>query len=166
MELQNTTVENLSNNELTQFQREALADAEKELEKLKAENDGKKYLVDIEKDDIKLLSDFISKDASWKFTEALGIVEVEKEMKIALKEGKLFIKALAIEAIYYYMSKLEGSGNKPNGSAFPSITEYLRILKGISTAIERVKADNEKVREAEFVLAARMEGIEPDGVDA
>jgi hypothetical protein len=60
------------------------------------------------------------------------------------------------------MSKVEGTGTKPAGVAFPSITEYLRILKAITIGVERVKADNEKLNNAEFVLAARMEGIDPD----
>jgi len=146
---------------LNEFQQAAITQAEKELEDLRKELSTKKYLLDVDKKDVELLKTFIVNDATWKFTEALGIVEVTKELD-AIKDGKLFIKALAIEAIYYYMSKVEGTGTKPAGSSFPSITEYLRVLKAITVGVERVKADNEKLNNAEFVLAARMEGIEPD----
>lgn len=146
---------------LNEFQHAALTQAQNELEDLRKELSAKKYLLDVDKKDVELLKTFITNDAVWKFTEALGIVEVTKELD-AIKDGKLFIKALAIEAIYYYMSKVEGTGTKPDGVSFPSITEYLRILKAITVGVERVKADNEKINNAEFVLAARMEGIEPD----
>ena len=146
---------------LNEFQHAALTQAQNELEDLRKELSAKKYLLDVDKKDVELLKTFIANDAVWKFTEALGIVEVTKELD-AIKDGKLFIKALAIEAIYYYMSKVEGTGTKPDGVSFPSITEYLRILKAITVGVERVKADNEKINNAEFVLAARMEGIEPD----
>lgn len=158
---QNVTQDLAPVSPLNEFQLAALTQAENELEDLRKELSTKKYLLDVEKKDVDLLKAFIANDAPWKFTEALGIVEVTRELD-AIKDGKLFIKALAIEAIYYYMSKVEGTGTLPDGKAFPSITEYLRILKAITIGVERVKADNEKLNNAEFVLAARREGIEPD----
>ena len=148
--------------QLSQFQQEALEDAEKDLEKLKTELEKKKYLVDLDKRHIGIVSKFILEDAPWKFTEVLGIIEIEKHLKTATKEGKLYIDALAIEAIYYYLSKVEGKGYKTDAAAFPTIVEYKTILKAITTTMERVKIDNEKIRDAEFVVAARKEGIEPD----
>jgi len=145
---------------LSQFQLDALAEAEKELAALIKENESKKYLIDINKKDIEVLNSFILKDAPWKFTEALGIIEVEKEMKKAIKEGKLFISGVPIEAIYYYMSKVEGSGKNVNGEAFQTVETYLRILKGITQGLEKVKVDSEKLKQAEFTVAARREGIE------
>lgn len=148
---------------LNEFQQEAVKQAEKDLEDLKKEIASKKYLIDITKSEIATLKNFILEDAAWKFTESLGIVEIEKELALAEKEGKLFSKALAIEAIYYYMSKVEGNGNRPNTpKSFTSVSEYIKVLKAITNGVERIKADNEKVNNAEFVLAARMEGIDPD----
>jgi hypothetical protein len=148
--------------ELNEFQRAALETAEKELEKLKTEVESKKYLIDMSKEDVALLAAFMEKDAPWKFTESLGILEVEKEMKKATKEGKLFAGALAIEAIYYYLSKVEGKGFSTSAQAFKSAADYIRVVKAITAGVERVKIDNEKVRNAEFIVAARREGIEPD----
>jgi len=147
---------------LNSFQAAALEEAEKNLESLKKEMESKKYLVDLDSKGINLLNNFIMNDAPWKFTESLGIVEVEKAMKKAVKEKKLFSDAVAIEAIYYYLSKVEGNGRNTSATAFHSIDEYLTVLKAISGTIERIKQDTEKVRNAEFVLAARREGIEPD----
>lgn len=159
-----TKIVNLSGEQespLTAFQQAALDQAHEDLEKLKADIESKKYLVDVDKKDIEMLKSFIANDAAWKFTESLGIKEVQKELN-TLKDGKLFTKALAIEAIYYYMSKVEGKGEKPTTTAFANIDDYLRCLKAITNAIERIKADSEKLREAEFVLAARQEGIDVD----
>jgi hypothetical protein len=161
MEAQTITPENEVSS-LNQFQQQALEAAEKELADLELEMSTKKYLVDIDKNDIAMLDSFIKKDAPWKFTESLGIIEVEKSTVEAVKEGKLFTTSLAIEAIYYYMSKVEGAGKTPAAGSFKTVENYVRILKGITGTMERVKVDNEKVKNAQFVVAARREGIEPD----
>ena len=161
METTNITTP-LEESPLTTFQQQALEVAEKELDSLRKEMENKKYLIDFSKSDLQTLNNFILENAPWKFTESLGIIEVEKELKKAIKDGKLFTNAVAIEAIYYYMSKVEGNGKTTNASAFKNIEEYLQILKAITNGIERIKADNEALRQAEFVTAARREGIEPE----
>lgn len=147
---------------LNEFQLKALEDAEKALEALKKETDNKKYLVDLKKEDIALLVKFNKSDAPWKFTECLGIVEVEKQLATAVKEGKLYCGAIAIEAMYYYLSKVEGKGNVPNGEAFSAVEDFIRVLKAITSSVERIKIDNEKLRNQEFIVAARREGINTD----
>jgi hypothetical protein len=149
-------------NSLVDFQKTALETAENDLENLRKEIQTKKYLIDLKKEDIVLLEKFNKLDAPWKFTECLGIVEVEKELALAVKSGKLYIGSIAIEAMYYYMSKVEGTGKNTNTEAFKSVDDYIRVLKSLTLGMERVKADNEKLRQSEFVVAARREGIEPD----
>lgn len=161
MEAQTITPEK-AESPLNNFQLAALETAEKELMDLEKEMSSKKYLVDLSKDDVKMLDNFIKTDAPWKFTESLGIIEVEKSLKEAVKDGKIYTSALAIEAIYYYMSKVEGKGKTPDATSFKKAEDYIRILKGITGAMEKVKIDNEKVKNAQFVVAARREGIEPD----
>jgi hypothetical protein len=161
METQTVTELNESS-ALTDFQKTALDNAEKELESLRQDLNSKKYLIDLKKEDISLLESFIKKDASWKFTECLGIIEAEKELTAAVKAGKLFIGAIAIEAIYYYLSKVEGKGKGTATESFTSVDDYIRTLKSLTLGMERVKADNERLRNQEFVVAARREGIEPD----
>ena len=161
METQSVTELNESS-ALTDFQKTALDNAEKELVSLRQDLNTKKYLIDLKKEDISLLESFIKKDAAWKFTECLGIIEAEKELTAAVKAGKLYIGAIAIEAIYYYMSKVEGAGKNTNTKSFKKVDDYIRVLKGITGAMERVKVDSEKVKNAQFVVAARREGIEPD----
>jgi hypothetical protein len=162
--MESTTISpNAIESPLASFQNSALEAAEKELETLRKEIESKKYLLDLDKKDLQTLNNFITTGAPWKFTESLGILEVEKEMKKAIKEGKLFTTSVAIEAIYYYMSKVEGTGKNTNSTAFQGgIEEYLKILKAVMGGLEKVKADTERVQRAEFVVAARREGIEPD----
>ena len=152
----------LSKSPLTEFQTAALEAAEKELESLKTEIENQKYLVDLKKDDLVSLNTFVAKDAPWKFTEALGIIEVRKETSKAVKDGKLFTNALTIEALYYYLSKVEGKGETVTGESFKTVDSYISVMKGIISALEKTKADNEKIRQAEFTVAARREGIDVD----
>lgn len=147
---------------LSSFQNDALKDAEKELETLKKELDGKKYLIDVDKNDILAINSFIVNDAPWKFTESLGINEIEKELKKSVKEGKLFITAIAIEAINYFLSKVEGTGKKTNSPAFTSSDHYIKILKAIKGGTEKIKIDTDRVNNAEYVVAARREGIDTE----
>ena len=161
METQTVTELNESST-LTDFQKTALDNAEKELVELRKDLNSKKYLIDLKKEDISLLDNFIRKDATWKFTECLGIIEAEKELTAAVKAGKLYIGAIAIEAIYYYMSKVEGKGKSTDTETFKNVDDYIRTLKGLTLGMERVKADNERLRQQEFIVAARREGIDPD----
>lgn len=163
MESQNIeTMELKTENPLNDFQKAALDKADQELADLRKELESKKYLIDIDKADIAKLKNFNENDAPWKFTESLGVIEVEKDLAKAVKEGKLYIGAIAIEAIYYYMSKVEGKGKTTNATAFEDVKDYIRILKAVTGGMERVKADNDKLRNAEFVVAARREGIDTD----
>ena len=153
-------------NSLTAFQQAALVTAEQELEAMRKELGTKKYLIDVKKEDIALLVKFNENDAPWKFTECLGVVEVEKELKNATKEGKLYTTAVAIEAMYYYLSKVEGKGKGTNTEAFKDVTDFIRVLKAITNGVDRIKTDNEKFRNQEFVVAARREGINTDELPA
>lgn len=155
-------IHKIESNDLDTFQQAALDKAEKDLETLKAELQTKKYLIDLSKDDIVVLDKFNKVDAPWKFTESLGIIEVEKDLAEAQKSGKLFIGAITIEAIYYYLSKVEGKGKTTTATAFKTVSDYVRVLKAISNGKERVKVDNESLTTAEFIVASRREGIDPN----
>ncbi len=158
----------IKNNEntLNEFQKSALEQAEKDLEAIKTEIVEKRYTVDVEKNDIVNLKNYIIKDAPWKFTECLGIVEVEKSMAIAIKNEKLALGAVELEAIYYYLSKVEGFGKTPETeNSFKSVEDYIRVLKSITILMEDLKSDGERLRKAEFVAAARREGIDPETTD-
>ena len=147
--------------ELNTFQLKALEDAEKALDKLREETSTKKYLIEMDQTGIDGLLVFIQELAPWKFTEGLGIIEVEKELITCSKKGKLFISGLAIEAIYYYLSKVEGKGKLVTSNLKVTLETYIGFLTPIMQTLEKVKADSALVSEAEFVVSARREGIDP-----
>jgi hypothetical protein len=139
-----------------------IKEAEENLKALREEMATKKYPIDLKVDGMKMLLTFITDDAKWKFTECLGIIEVEREINDCIKTGKVELPAVAVEAIYYYMSKVEGEGKNPLTTSFKTLDQYINILKEITGGIELIKADGEKIREAEFILAARREGVDTD----
>jgi hypothetical protein len=144
----------------------AIEDARQDVENIKKELEGKKYLVDLSAEDQEKLELFIAEDAPWTFTESLGIIEASKEISKSRKEKKnIFVPSTSIEAMYYYLSKTTGRGNNVNNStAFSNVGEFIRVMKAVSKAIENIRIDNKRIQEAEFVLASREQGvyIEPE----
>jgi hypothetical protein len=149
--------------QLTDVQKEAFIQAQKDVDEFDKELAAKKYLVDLTKDDVEVIQNFIGNDAKWTFMESLGIGEVLKELKNSVdKSGKVFIPAVAVEAIYYYLSKVEGTGHKVNASSIGTVEVYLRLLKAINAARTSVANDNEKKKHLEYILACRAEGLDPE----
>jgi hypothetical protein len=148
---------------LTDVQMKLYQEAQDELDKFNKEITTKKYLVDLNKEEIKMLREFIEKDAKWKFMESLGIGEVSKELASSVdKTGKAFIPANAIEAIYYYLSKVEGVGKKVDSAAIKDVETYLKFLKSLNVAKNAISIDTEKQKELEYVLVCRAEGLSPE----
>ena len=94
--MESTTI---GNSPLSNFQQDALEAAERELSKLHEETSNKKFLLDVNANDLKLLKNYFVQHAQWKFKESLGIIEIEKKLNEAIKEGSLFIKAEDIQAM-------------------------------------------------------------------
>lgn len=158
--MESTTI---GNSPLSNFQQDALEAAERELSKLHEETSNKKFLLDVNANDLKLLKNYFVQHAQWKFKESLGIIEIEKKLNEAIKEGRLFIKAEDIQAMYYFLGKVEGKGKHIDNDMFEGKPEtYLRILKAIDAGIKRIDEDVERIKKAEFIVEARRQGIEPD----
>ena len=160
------TVE-LSNNaetetSLTDVQQAALKNAQEELANYRQELETKKYLADVSTKMVNALSAFMNNEAPWKFTESLGVIEVQKELESCVKKGKLFMSAISFEALYYYISKIEGNGNTVNSKAITSMSDYIEIIKSINVVRKVIANENEKLKELEFIVASRAEGIMPD----
>jgi hypothetical protein len=147
---------------LSAIQQEALEKSTKELEAYRKELETKKYLADIGKTGIDALVNFIKLEAPWKFTESIGIKEVYTDLLLCAKNGKLFLNALAFEALYFYLSRVEGKGLTVSSSAILTVDEYLDILKNINIVRNVIAQENEKLKGLEFIVASRAEGIEPE----
>ena len=104
----------------------------------------KKYIVQGGLETAESLLSFLKNDAQWKFSEALGIIEAVKqveEAKKALTGGKakeVFVPGLALEAIYYFLTKVESKG-------LTHAELYVATLKPISDALGRSKQDRESI---------------------
>jgi hypothetical protein len=101
----------------------------------------KKYIVDGELTSGNAILNFLKTEATWKFTEAKGVVEAVKQIQTAIdgitskKVKHLLVYSTALEAIYYFLSKVEKTGLE--AAAF-----YIdNMVLPISNALGRAKED-------------------------
>jgi len=101
----------------------------------------KKYIVDGELTSGNAILNFLKTEATWKFTEAKGVVEAVKQIQTAIdgitskKVKHLLVDSTALEAIYYFLSKVEKTGLE--AAAF-----YIdNMVLPVSNALGRAKED-------------------------
>jgi hypothetical protein len=137
----NKSVSELSKEERTQL----VADINAEIERRNSEINNKLYIVEGGAEAGERFLKFISEEAQWKFTEAFGIVEVCKEIQEAIQSAKggkeLFLKVLPLEAIWFFINKVEGVGLEK--------AKYYQqyLLKPMGEALSRVKADRDAIND-------------------
>jgi len=113
---------------------------------------------------------FLTNKAQWKFSEALGVVEAVKQVNDSLdkiKTGKtkeFMITSLPLEAIYYFMTKAEGTG-------LAEAEDFvLGILKPVTDALQRSKTDRDAldqlVRDRGTLESAIDSGVDLENEDA
>ena len=145
MKKQETTLEVVSKKEEMELRRghlQKMVDRLTEkIEKTEKELGEKLYIIEGKQDTANHIIDFLHHRAEWKFTESLGIMECIKQIKDSekkLKEGKskeLMVPSLALEAIYYFLTKVEGKGYT---EAYDFVNN---LLKPISDSLGRSKND-------------------------
>ena len=138
----------------------------------KAEKDltTKLYIVEGGKVAGESISDFLTNKAQWKFSEALGVVEAVKQVNDSIdkiKTGKtkeFMITSLPLEAIYYFMTKAEGTG-LAEAESF-----VLSVLKPVTDALQRSKQDrdvlDQLVRDRGTLESAIDSGVDLENEDA
>lgn len=137
-----------------------IAETQKQLDEINDRISNRGYLVEGGEKTGKTVIDWVTHHATWKFTEALGVIESIKQVKSAtdaIAKGKtkeLMLPNLALEAIYYFISKQEGKGLSEANEYHDS------LLKPIADALGRAKVDKDKVNNLEFNLASLQQGIE------
>lgn len=126
------------------------------LEDKKSEIRTKVYAVSCTKEIFSLYKDFVENKAEWASTEALGIIQINKEIQKIEKEGikddVIYLGALPLEASHYFISKSRGTGL---GSAM----EFLTLYKAFDQALSDAKKDATEVKDIEAQLTAAMQGI-------
>lgn len=135
--------------------------AEKEWNDAVEEQKSRKYLVNLKKDDIKLLDGYIQNQAPWSGANAFGIVELSKITKDAVSKGKLFIDAIAIEAVLHFLNKVEGAGVKSTNSDYTAETLKAAIIE-VLAAKESIKTDADKLAQLEYIASSYAQGVDPN----
>lgn len=129
----------------------------KELDAFTADLKTKVYPIKLETDAALVgLILFIENESAWKNMEALGIIEVSKvlnEQRIAgLKSGNIFIPSLPIQAISFFLSKVEDTG-------IDKAKRHIAFVKPIDEALKLIKMDIDKQNQMNSELAAAEQGI-------
>jgi hypothetical protein len=146
-------------------QRKTLAaNLEKKLNDFRAELETKSYLVEGQLVTAKALHKFITEDAKWNFSESMGIIETRKQLDEIIKDletGKrkeIMLSTLALEAIYYFLSKETGVGLSS------ALYYFNTILKPVTDALSRAKQDKEKKDQLERDLGQVQNAIDQGAV--
>lgn len=138
-----------------------IKELEKEFESIQQELETKKYLIDGGNDMAIKFRHFMANDSKWKFTEALGVVEVIKFLDTFIKDTKhkdLMIGPLELEALYYFMSKTESVG-------LDAAQNFYILIKAINPAKSRRDADMRKYEEIKFRIDSLKHGVDPAEVE-
>ena len=128
----------------------------KSLEAKKLEIRTKVYAVSCTKEIFSLYVDFIRNKSEWTSTEALGIIQINKELqkieKDGIKDDVIYLGALPLEASHYFISKSRGSG-------LDSAVEFITLYKAFDQALPDAKKDASSIKDIESQLNAAQQGI-------
>lgn len=117
----------------------------------------KVYAVSLNKTQFENFENYITNDAAWSSTEALGVVEIWKTIgsikKEGLKNDVVYMKALPLEASHYFLSRSSGKG-------LEDAKKFIDLYKPFDIALQDAKKDAEAVKSIEKELYAAQQGIE------
>ena len=135
---------------------ELVNSAEKELGDKRKENREKLYAISMKESLLRRYENFMTEEVEWNSTEALGVVEVNKQIqKIKsekIKDNVIYMGALPVEATHYFLNKVKGKG-------LIEATSFIELYRSFDQALNDVKSDNQILQDLEKKLAATMQGI-------
>lgn len=135
---------------------ELVNSAEKELGDKRKENREKLYAISMKESLLRRYENFMTEEVEWNSTEALGVVEVNKQIqKIKsekIKDNVIYMGALPIEATHYFLNKVKGKG-------LTEASNFIELYRSFDQALNDVKSDNQILQDLEKKLAAAMQGI-------
>ena len=152
-----------------QMRAEMVKKLTEKIEAKEKEIENKKYIIEGGSKTADALVKFLKEKASWKFSEALGVIESTNQIENANREilkGKtkeLLVPALALEAIYYFLTKVEGKG-------LDEAASYVNdLLKPVTDALGRSKNDRTEidhlVRDRGTLESAMDSGVDIENED-
>ena len=135
---------------------ELVNSAEKELGDKRKENREKLYAISMKESLLRRYENFMTEEVEWNSTEALGVVEVNKQIqKIKsekIKDNVIYMGALPIEATHYFLNKVKGKG-------LTEANSFIELYRSFDQALNDIKSDNQILQDLEKKLAATMQGI-------
>jgi hypothetical protein len=135
---------------------ELINSLEKEVELKKKENREKLYAISMNKSLLEKYEDFIREEAEWNSTEALGVIEVYKQIQRIksekIKDNVIYMGALPVEATHYFLNKVKGVGVE-------QANNFIELYRSFDQVLKDVKTDNQILQDLEKKLAAAMQGI-------
>jgi hypothetical protein len=136
---------------------EMLEKATKELEDFAKSLEGKQYAINVgDHDTLDEFVDFIENKAEWKGAESRGIEKLYTKLKDAeLTSEHIFLSALEIEGLHYFLSKNSGTG-------VASAAKHLKLDKIVAAGLAIIKGDNQKLMKLEGSRDAIRHGIQMD----
>lgn len=135
---------------------ELIDSVQKELEEKRKENREKLYAISMNESLLKRYEEFVREKAEWNSTEALGVVEVYKQIQRIksekIKDNVIYMGALPVEATHYFLNKVKGFGVE-------DANNFIELYRSFDQVLKDVKTDNQIVQDLEKKLAAAMQGI-------
>ena len=135
---------------------ELVQELEEKIAEKKSEIRNKVYAVSCGDELFESYETFMREKAEWVSTEALGVVEVNKQIAKIKKEGikdkTIYLGALPLEASHYFLSKTRGTG-------LQNAEDFLRLYKAFDQALADAKKDAAEVKDLEKQLAAANQGL-------
>ena len=126
-----------------------------ELEEVKTENKKKVYSLEVKTEHNKAeLLEYLDNDVIWENTQAYGISKVYDALaKEDIKDGKVYLGGLEVEALAFYLSKAKGQGKL-------SAERWVRMNDAIAVAYELRARDNQKINNLDMKLNHLMSALE------
>jgi hypothetical protein len=125
------------------------------VDKKTADLSNKVYAVSMDANSLAVYSKVIN-SITWKGKEALGILEINKQLDEITKKGisndVIFLGALTIEASHYFLNRYESTGTE-NAQGF------IDLFKKIEQALSNISQDNKNLDDLKKDLAAAQQGI-------
>lgn len=135
---------------------ELISELEEQLAEKKNEIKTKVYAVTCPADVFDAYETFMREKAEWASTEALGIVEVNKQIakirKEGIKDNTIYLGVLPLEASHYFLSKTRGAG-------LESAENFIKLYKAFDQALSDAKKDALELKDIEKQLAAANQGL-------
>ena len=129
---------------------------EKEVESKKKENREKLYAISMNSSLLEKYENFIREEAEWNSTEALGVIEVYKQIQRIksekIKDNVIYMGALPVEATHYFLNKVKGVG-------VDQANNFIELYRSFDQVLKDVKTDNHILQDLEKKLSAAMQGI-------